>query len=76
MKPIQEIVVKRIVMHPGCRPEPDWKNDLALLEMQEKPQINGNLGVIIHYEKYGMVHGCIIVSPIWLIKSFYIISFC
>ena len=56
MNPVQEIVAERIVMHPECRPEGDWKNDLALLEMQKEPQLNGKLPVGTNYNQYVIAH--------------------
>ena len=33
----QEISVDSIMPHPNCKPEPDWKNDIALLRMERSP---------------------------------------
>ena len=35
----QEISVDRILVHPNCRPAPDWKNDIALLKLAEEPKL-------------------------------------
>ena len=41
MDPPQIIRGNRIIIHPKCLPEPKWKNDIALIELSEKPKLNG-----------------------------------
>ena len=46
MDPPQIIDAKRIIIHPECLPQPDWKSDIALIELSAKPKLNGKFRYI------------------------------
>ena len=35
---VQVIGVEAIIPHPQFRPDPDWKNDIAILQLKETPK--------------------------------------
>ena len=42
----QEILINSILPHPNCKPEPDWKNDIALLRMEKAPTYTSKMSEI------------------------------
>ena len=36
----QDINVEKIISHPECKPEGDWKNDLAILVLDKEPKLS------------------------------------
>ena len=36
----QDINVEKIIVHPECKPEGDWKNDLAILVLEKEPKLS------------------------------------
>ena len=43
----QDIDVEKILRHPGCKPEGDWKNDIALLKLSKEPALTGEINIKI-----------------------------
>ena len=43
----QDIDVKTVLRHPDCKPEGDWKSDIALLKLSKEPRLTGEISIKI-----------------------------